>query len=144
MKLAVLGPGALGCLLAALFHEAGADVSLVDYRPERVARLRLQVIQVHTLEGGHRVIKAPIGLIGYWAPVWIPLGLFAQIALLGLEPARAERDRLEREAATVEARHERTRTRFERMQAEREAWDDEVFRERWRRADQAKAGQESR
>jgi 2-dehydropantoate 2-reductase len=62
MKLAVLGPGALGCLLAALFREAGADVSLVDYRPERVARLRLRGIQVHTLEGGHRVIKVPIGL----------------------------------------------------------------------------------
>jgi len=62
MKLAVLGPGALGCLLAALFREAGADVSLVDYRPERVARLRLRGIQVHTLEGGHRVINIPIGL----------------------------------------------------------------------------------
>ncbi len=62
MKLAVMGPGALGCLLAALFREAGADVSLVDYRPERVARLRLQGIQVHTLEGGQRTIRVPIGL----------------------------------------------------------------------------------
>ena len=62
MKLAVLGPGGLGCLLAALFREAGADVSLVDYRPERVARLRLRGIQVHTLEAGHRVVKVPIGL----------------------------------------------------------------------------------
>src|SRR5450759_474416 len=62
MKLAVLGPGALGCLIAALFREAGADVSLVDYRPDRVARLRLRGIQVDTLEGGHRVIKVPIGL----------------------------------------------------------------------------------
>ena len=62
MKLAVLGPGGLGCLLAALFREAGAEVSLVDYRPERVARLRLRGIQVHTLEGGHRVVQVPIGL----------------------------------------------------------------------------------
>jgi 2-dehydropantoate 2-reductase len=62
MKLAVLGPGALGCLLAALLREAGADVSLVDYRPERVARLRLRGIQVHTLEGGYQVIQVPIGL----------------------------------------------------------------------------------
>jgi 2-dehydropantoate 2-reductase len=62
MKVAVLGPGALGCLLAALFREAGADVSLVDYRPERVARLRLQGIQVRTLEGEHRVVQVPIGL----------------------------------------------------------------------------------
>lgn len=62
MKVAVLGPGALGCLLAALLREAGAEVSLVDYRPERVARLRLQGIQMRTLDGVHRVIQVPIGL----------------------------------------------------------------------------------
>jgi len=62
MKLAVLGPGALGCLLAALFREAGAEVSLVDYRPDRVARLRLRGIQVQTLEGVQRIIEVPIGL----------------------------------------------------------------------------------
>ncbi|HLD47767.1 MAG TPA: 2-dehydropantoate 2-reductase [Desulfobaccales bacterium] len=62
MKLAVLGPGALGCLLAALFREAGVEVSLVDYRPDRVARLRLRGIQVQTLEGVQRVIEVPIGL----------------------------------------------------------------------------------
>ncbi len=62
MKLAVLGPGALGCLLAALLREAGAEVFLVDYRPERVARLRLQGIQVRTLEGGERTTQVPIGL----------------------------------------------------------------------------------
>ena len=62
MKLAVLGPGALGCLMAALFREAGAEVSLVDYRPDRVARLRLRGIQLHTLEGGPRVVRVPIGL----------------------------------------------------------------------------------
>ena len=68
MKLAVLGPGALGCLMAALFREAGADVSLVDYRPERVARLRLRGIQVDTLEEGHRVITVPIGLASEVGP----------------------------------------------------------------------------
>ena len=67
MKLAVLGPGALGCLLAALLREAGADVSLVDYRPERVARLRIQGIQVHTLEGG-QAGAAHAGLGGSQSP----------------------------------------------------------------------------
>jgi 2-dehydropantoate 2-reductase len=62
MKLAVLGPGALGCLIAALFREAGVEVSLVDYRPDRVARLRLRGIQVHSLEGVHQVVEVPIGL----------------------------------------------------------------------------------
>jgi 2-dehydropantoate 2-reductase len=62
MKVAVLGPGALGCLMAALFWEAGAEVSLADYRPERVALLRQRGIQVHTLGGGPRVVRVPIGL----------------------------------------------------------------------------------
>jgi 2-dehydropantoate 2-reductase len=62
MKLAVLGPGALGCLMAALFWEAGTEVSLADYRPERVALLRQRGIQVHTLGGGPRVVRVPIGL----------------------------------------------------------------------------------
>ena len=62
MKLAILGPGALGCLLAALFREAGAEVSLVDYRPDRVARLRLRGIQVQSLDGVHRTVAVPIGL----------------------------------------------------------------------------------
>ena len=61
MKLAVLGPGALGCLLAALLREAGADVSLVDYRPERVARLRLRGIQMYSLDGGHRLFGQSYG-----------------------------------------------------------------------------------
>jgi 2-dehydropantoate 2-reductase len=68
MKLAILGPGALGSLLAALFGEAGVEVSLVDYRPERVARLRRQGIQLRTLEGDHRVIKVPIGLAAEVGP----------------------------------------------------------------------------
>jgi 2-dehydropantoate 2-reductase len=62
MKVAIVGPGALGCLLATLFWEAGVDVSLADYRPERVALLRHRGIQVHTLEGGQRVVKVPIAL----------------------------------------------------------------------------------
>ena len=69
-----------------------------------------------------------------WAPVWLPLGMFAQIALLGLRPARLERDRLESAAPAVEARHAKIRDEWERMSAERAAWDDEVYRERWRRA----------
>jgi 2-dehydropantoate 2-reductase len=68
MKLAVLGPGALGCLMAALFWEAGAQVSLADYRPERVALLRQRGIQVHPLEGGPRVVRVPIGLAAEVGP----------------------------------------------------------------------------
>jgi 2-dehydropantoate 2-reductase len=62
VKIAILGPGALGCLLAALLQEAGENVFLVDYRPERVALLRDQGIQLQGLDGRHRVVPVPIGL----------------------------------------------------------------------------------
>jgi 2-dehydropantoate 2-reductase len=62
MKLAIVGPGALGCLLAALFWEAGEDVTLVDYQADRAARLLKSGILVHTLEGGQRLIKVPVAL----------------------------------------------------------------------------------
>ncbi len=62
MKLAILGPGALGCLMAALFWEAGEDVILVDYQADRSARLRQRGIQVHTREGGQRLMKVPIAV----------------------------------------------------------------------------------
>ena len=68
MKLAILGPGALGCLLAALFWEAGVDVTLVDYQAERTARLRQRGFQVHTLEGGPRRVQVPIALASEVGP----------------------------------------------------------------------------
>jgi 2-dehydropantoate 2-reductase len=62
MKIAIIGPGALGCLLGALLWEAGEDVSLVDYRPERVALLRQQGVRLQTPEGGARKIAVPVTL----------------------------------------------------------------------------------
>jgi 2-dehydropantoate 2-reductase len=62
MKLAVLGPGALGCLMAALFWEAGEDVILVDYQADRSARLHQCGIQVHTMEGEQLLMKVPVAL----------------------------------------------------------------------------------
>jgi 2-dehydropantoate 2-reductase len=56
MKIAVLGPGGLGCLLASLFFEAGEKVFLVDYRPERVALLKARGVHLKSLTGEHRTI----------------------------------------------------------------------------------------
>ncbi len=39
MKVAVIGPGAMGCLFAARLARSGARVHLVDHRPERAERL---------------------------------------------------------------------------------------------------------
>jgi 2-dehydropantoate 2-reductase len=62
MKIAVVGPGALGCFLAARLNLAGEDVFLVDYRGERAALLNRQGIRLQTLEGKDLVVPVPAGL----------------------------------------------------------------------------------
>jgi 2-dehydropantoate 2-reductase len=68
VKVAILGPGALGCLLAAKFTLAGEEPCLVDYRPERVALLRRQGILLKTPEGSGTNLKVPIALAGEAGP----------------------------------------------------------------------------
>ena len=71
MKIAVIGPGAVGCLLAVSFAAAGEDVHLVDYRAERVALLRAQGICLKTPGGVNRLIPVPC-----WLPAEVgPCGL---------------------------------------------------------------------
>ncbi|MEW6388510.1 MAG: 2-dehydropantoate 2-reductase [Thermodesulfobacteriota bacterium] len=69
MKIAVVGPGALGCLLAVFFREAGEDVSLVDYRPERARYLQEQGILLKTLDGRQQVVRVPVALAPEIGPV---------------------------------------------------------------------------
>ena len=45
-RIIIVGPGALGCGMAALLSQRGADVALLDYRPERAAELRRAGIRV--------------------------------------------------------------------------------------------------
>lgn len=61
MKVAIIGPGALGCLLAVKFKEAGAEVWLVDHRPERVELLNRRGIVLKTPDGTETNIKVPVG-----------------------------------------------------------------------------------
>lgn len=51
MKIAVIGPGALGCLFAARLAHTGNDVTLVDYKQDRAARLSASGISVETADG---------------------------------------------------------------------------------------------
>ncbi len=46
MIITVIGPGAIGCLLAAYLARAGEEVSLLDHRPERAALLQDRGITV--------------------------------------------------------------------------------------------------
>lgn len=75
-----------------------------------------------------------VGLAFRWAPVWIPLVLIWQISERGLKPAKAEQERLEQARGEVEERYEDSEARFVRLETERRAWDDEVYRARRRRA----------
>ena len=50
-KVAVIGPGALGCLFAARLAQPDIQVSLVDYREERAALLNKTGITVTTADG---------------------------------------------------------------------------------------------
>jgi len=65
---AVLGPGALGGLLAALFFEAGEEVCLVDYRPERVEALQREGLLLQDLDGHRRRLAIPVVLPEHLGP----------------------------------------------------------------------------
>jgi 2-dehydropantoate 2-reductase len=51
MKVAIVGPGAMGCLFAVYLQRSGAKTTLVDYRPDRAARLQDSGITLETPEG---------------------------------------------------------------------------------------------
>ncbi len=55
MKVAVIGPGALGCLFAARMARSGTKVTLIDHRKERAERLEQQGI---TVESAGEVLTA--------------------------------------------------------------------------------------
>lgn len=76
-----------------------------------------------------RLLKAVVR----WAPVWAPLVLIWQLTEGGLKPALAEQRRLHREEPAVRERNARTKAEFERLTAQREAWEDPLFLERVRR-----------
>ncbi len=59
MRFLIVGPGAMGCLLASLLARGGLDVAILDYRSDRAKRLMENGI---TLEGvsGDYFIKLPV------------------------------------------------------------------------------------
>lgn len=59
MKLAIVGPGSMGCLFAAHLAEGGNDVLLIDYRPERAELLSAQGIIIEDA-GKERVVRVKV------------------------------------------------------------------------------------
>lgn len=51
MKIAIIGPGAIGLFLASRLQDAGQEVWLLDHRPERAAALRRHGCRVVALTG---------------------------------------------------------------------------------------------
>jgi 2-dehydropantoate 2-reductase len=59
MKIAIVGPGAIGCLLAAFLTKSKADVCLIDNNPERTKRITHDGIKVEGIAGDF-TIRLPV------------------------------------------------------------------------------------
>jgi 2-dehydropantoate 2-reductase len=73
MNIAIVGPGALGCLLAERFFEAREDVRLVDYRPERARAFHERGLTFTDLDGSRTVWPVPVVLPHELEPAEITL-----------------------------------------------------------------------
>jgi 2-dehydropantoate 2-reductase len=59
MKIGIVGPGAMGCLLAGMMARAGLKVLLLDHRPDRAEHIRRQGLR---LETGAGEIQVPVSV----------------------------------------------------------------------------------
>jgi len=62
MKIAVIGPGGIGCLFSGLLAEAGHDVSLIDRRPDRAALISREGLIIES-RGKLRIV--PLGAYAF-------------------------------------------------------------------------------
>lgn len=54
MKIAVVGPGAMGCLFAGFLAKSGQEVWLLDKRPERAEKINSEGIKIEGISGNHK------------------------------------------------------------------------------------------
>ena len=81
----------------------------------------------------YSISKLPRALLE-WAPIWAPLAISTQIAILGLRPALQEQRRLEHEEQILEQRYEELAQERLELDLLLEAQSDPLFLERERRA----------
>ncbi len=62
MKIAVIGPGAMGLFFTACLQQAGHPVHLLDHRPERAAHLNREGLLLETLQGERRHFPLQVSL----------------------------------------------------------------------------------
>ncbi|MEW6072994.1 MAG: hypothetical protein AB1726_10450 [Planctomycetota bacterium] len=77
------------------------------------------------------------GGLAAWAPVWLPLAVLSQLALLGLRPVRAEEGRLALQEAELAGRVAALRAERSSLLADRRRLADGIYRERVRRSRRA-------
>ena len=70
----------------------------------------------------------------YWSPAWLPFVLMVQVGVVGLAPAWAEKGRLDRAEADVDARETGLQTEYEALVEDRRKLSDPIYRERVRRS----------
>ncbi len=58
-QLIIVGPGAMGCLHAALLAEAGLRVTLLDHKEERAATLAREGVSLEMPDGSTRTVPVP-------------------------------------------------------------------------------------
>ncbi|MBL8860516.1 MAG: hypothetical protein JNK02_00755 [Planctomycetes bacterium] len=75
-------------------------------------------------------LGALAGRVAYWLPVFAALGLFAQVAFLGLRPALREAQRLASAAEVLEARRDANRAQVQAYELQLVARRDPIYRER--------------
>lgn len=61
-RIIIVGPGAMGCGVAALLKERGADVALLDYKPDRAAQIARDGIRVEH-QGNVEVSRVPCSAV---------------------------------------------------------------------------------
>lgn len=85
-----------------------------------------------TRKGGGRLVL-------HWAPVWIPTILLIQVGFLGLRPAQDRSRELDRLTPEVHARVLDTQATHQDLEERVRAWDDPIFRARFRRSAQRRS-----
>ncbi len=79
MRIAVIGPGAMGCMFSAYLSQGGLDVTLLDRDPERAREIASRGIAVEGVRGKHLVeVKittdaaalGPVDLVMVWVKAY--------------------------------------------------------------------------
>jgi hypothetical protein len=80
-----------------------------------------------------RPIGRLFGAVVYWMPVWIPLGVLAQLGLRGLKPALLEDQRLTQAEVRLTSRVDALRADRDELEHQLSAFEDPIYIERLRR-----------